>query len=85
MENMPTDTGGWSPGHGQQGRGQGSREGAALVAQTLKNLLAMGQTWVQPLGREDPLQVEMTIHSSVLASWRIPWTEKPTEVGAQPP
>ena len=29
MEKMPTDTGGWSPGHGQQGRGQGSREGAA--------------------------------------------------------
>ena len=41
---------------------------ASLVAQLLKNLPAMG--W------EDPLQKEMTTHSSILA-WRIPWTEEP--------
>ena len=34
------------------------------------------ETWVQCLGREDPLEEEMATHSSVLA-WRIPWTEEP--------
>ena len=33
------------------------------------------QTWVQSLGREDPLELEMATHSSILA-WKIPWTEK---------
>ena len=36
----------------------------------------MWQTWVQFLGREDPLEKEMATHSSNLA-WRIPWTEEP--------
>ena len=36
----------------------------------------MQQTWVQPLGQEDPLEEEMATHSSILA-WEIPWTEKP--------
>ena len=36
----------------------------------------MQETWVQPLGREDPLEKEMVTHSSVLAS-EIPWTEEP--------
>ena len=36
----------------------------------------MWETWVQSLGREDPLEKEMVTHSSILA-WRIPWTEKP--------
>ena len=36
----------------------------------------MQETWVQPLGREDPLEKEMATHSSILA-WEIPWTEKP--------
>ena len=36
----------------------------------------MHQTWVQSLGREDPLEKEMATHSSMLA-WRIPWTEEP--------
>jgi len=44
------------------------------VAQTVKNLLAMQQTWVQYLGQEDPLEKGMATHSSVLA-WRIPWRE----------
>ena len=49
---------------------------AYLVAQRLKCLPAMQETWVRSLGREDPLQKEMATHSSILA-WRIPWTEEP--------
>ena len=37
---------------------------------------AMQETWVLSLGRKDPLEKGMAIHSSILA-WRIPWTEKP--------
>ena len=40
----------------------------------VKRLPAMRDTWVQSLGREDPLEKEMTTHSSTLA-WKIPWTE----------
>ena len=40
---------------------------ASLVAQTVKNLPAMWETWVQFLGQEDPLEEEMTAHSSILA------------------
>ena len=43
--------------------------GASLVAQTVKNLPAMRETWVQSLGWEDPLQEGMATHSSILA-WR---------------
>ena len=46
------------------------------MAQTVKRLLAMQETRVRPLGREDLLEKEMATHSSVLA-WRIPWTEEP--------
>ena len=42
----------------------------------LKSLPAMRESWVRPLGREDPLENEMGTHSSILA-WRIPWTEEP--------
>ena len=49
---------------------------ASLVAQLVKNLPAMQETWVQSLGWEDPLEKGMAIHSSILA-WRIPWTEEP--------
>ena len=45
----------------------------SLVAQTVKNLPAMQETQVQPLGQEDPLEKGLTTHSSILA-WRIPWT-----------
>ena len=45
------------------------------MAQRLKRLPAMRETWVQSLGWEDPLEKEMATHSSMLA-WRIPWTEK---------
>ena len=40
------------------------------------NLPAMHETWVRPLGWEDPLEEGMATHSSILA-WRIPWTEEP--------
>ena len=49
---------------------------ASLVAQRLKCLPAMRETWVRFLGREDPLEKEMATHSSILAR-RIPWTEEP--------
>ena len=46
---------------------------ASLVAQMVKNLPAMQETWVQPLGWEDSLEKGQATHSSILA-WRIPWT-----------
>ena len=46
------------------------------MAQTVKYLLAMQETWVQSLGQEDLLEKETAIHSSTLA-WKIPWTEEP--------
>ena len=49
---------------------------ASLVAQMIKNLPVMKETWVRSLGLEDPLEKEMATPSSLLA-WRIPWTEKP--------
>ena len=51
---------------------------ASLVAQRLKHLPAMRETWVRSLGREVPLEKEMATHSSILA-WRIPRTEEPGE------
>ena len=45
-----------------------------LVAQTIKHLPAMRETWVRSLGREDPLEKEMATHPSILA-WKIPWME----------
>ena len=47
--------------------------GASLVAQTVKNLPAMLETWVQSLGWEDPLTKGTATHSSMLA-WSIPWS-----------
>jgi len=52
---------------------------ASLVAQIVKNLPAMQETWVQPLGWEDPMEKGMAIHSSILAQ-RIPWTGEPGEL-----
>ena len=49
---------------------------ASLLAQSVKNLPAMQETQVQSLVGEDPLEKEMTTHSSILA-WKIPWTEEP--------
>ena len=48
----------------------------SLVAQTVKRLPSIRETWVQSLGQEDPLEKEMATHSGIL-TWRIPWTEEP--------
>ena len=48
----------------------------SLVAQRVKHLPAMRETWVRSLDGEDPLEKEMTTHSSILA-WKTPWMEKP--------
>ena len=47
-----------------------------MVAQIVKHLPTMRETWVQSLGWEDLLEKEMATHSSILA-WEIPWTEEP--------
>ena len=52
---------------------------ASLVAQKLKRLPGMQETWVRSLGREDPLEKEVATHFSILA-WRIPWTEGPVSL-----
>ena len=46
------------------------------MAQTVKCLSTMRETWVLSLDQEDPLEKEMAIHSSTIA-WKIPWTEEP--------
>ena len=46
------------------------------MAQMVKNLLAMQETWIQSLDWDDSLEKGMATHSSILA-WRIPWTEEP--------
>ena len=51
-------------------------KGVSVVAQIVKNLLAMYETWVRSLVQEDPLEKGMTTRSSILV-WRIPWTEEP--------
>ena len=49
---------------------------ASLVAQSVKCLPAMWETWVRSPDQEDPLEKEMATHSSTLA-WKIPWMEEP--------
>ena len=49
---------------------------AFLVAQLVKNLPAVQETWVRYLGWEDPLEKEVATHSRILA-WKISWTEEP--------
>ena len=56
--------------------GRKESDWASLVAQTVKPLSAMLETWVQSLGQEDLLEKEMATHSSTLA-WKISWTEEP--------
>ena len=53
------------------------------MAQIVKNLPAMQETWVLSLGWEDPLEKEMVTHSSILA-WKIPWTEEPVRLQSMP-
>ena len=49
------------------------------MAQTIKRLSTMRETWVRSLDQEDPPEKEMATHSSILA-WRIPWTEEPGQL-----
>ena len=69
----------WTPRHSsrwvQLWKFRGTSTAASLVPQTVKNLHAMPETWVQSLGREDPLEEGMATHFSILA-WRIPRTEE---------
>ena len=46
------------------------------MAQTVKSLPVMQETWLRSLGWEDPLEKEIATHSSIIA-WKIPWTEEP--------
>ena len=46
------------------------------MAQTVKRLSTMQETWLRSLGWEDPLEKDMAIHSRTIA-WKIPWTEEP--------
>ena len=48
----------------------------SIVAQMVKNLPAVWETWIWSLGPEDPLEKGMATHSSILA-WEIPWAEEP--------
>ena len=48
----------------------------SLVAQRIKRLPSVQETWVRSLGGEDPLEKEMATHSSILA-WKTSWMEKP--------
>ena len=49
---------------------------ASVVAQLVKNLPALRETWVRPLGWEDPLEEEMATHYTILA-WKVSWLEEP--------
>ena len=62
---------------GKRNRPHLLKECASLVAQRVKNLPGMQETWVQSLDLGDPLEKELATHSSILA-WRIPWTEEPS-------
>ena len=46
------------------------------MAQMVKNMPAMRDTWAQSLSREDPLERKIATHSSILA-WEVPWIEEP--------
>ena len=48
----------------------------SIIAQSVKNLPAVQETWIRFLGWEDSLEKEVATHSSIL-DWRIPWTEEP--------
>ena len=62
--------------HPRRGRSPGPGHIWCQGGSVVKNLPAMQETWIQPLGQEDPWEKEMATHSSILA-WRIPWTEEP--------
>ena len=68
--------GGYTVEYIQQWAKSGSPWWVSLVAQMVKNLPAMLETWVRSLSLEYPLQKETATHSSILA-WRFPWAEDP--------
>ena len=55
---------------------QAQAQAGILVAEMVKRLSTMQETWVQSVGQEDPLEKAMATHSSILA-WRLPWIEVP--------
>ena len=55
---------------------------SSLMAQMVKNLPTMKETWLRSLSREDPLEKGIATHSSILA-WRTPWTEEPGGLHSQ--
>ena len=73
---LPPHQSGTECRHSASSWGQISSCWASLMAQSIKDPPVMQETWVWFLGREDPLEKEMAIHSSILA-WEIPWTEEP--------
>ena len=66
---------GWYLGHENEALRNEISALKSLVAQMIKNLPAMQETWVLSLGWENPLEKEMATHSSILA-WEITWTEE---------
>ena len=68
-----------SPGYFAQSAPSSKSPWASLVAQWWRIHLSVQETWVQSLGKEDPLEKEIATHSSILA-WKIPWTEEPGEL-----
>ena len=74
-EQLPWELGTAGRGHSQEVKAWGVNK-TSLVAQTVKRLPTMPETQVQPLGRGDLPEKEMTTHSSILA-WKIPWTVEP--------
>ena len=58
------------------GRCQRNQELSCAGSSMVKNPTVMQEMWVRSLGQEDPLEMEMTTHSGILA-WEIPWTEEP--------
>ena len=58
--------------------------GAIAFSEMVKRLPAMRETWVRSLGREDPLEKAMAVHSSTLA-WKIPWMEEPDRLQGYSP
>ena len=85
VNNPPANTGDTSEVGSITGSGRSPGEGngyslqASLVAQAVKSLSTMQETWVQLLGWEDSLEKGMATHSSILA-WRMPWKEEPDGV-----
>ena len=73
MQGDPSSIPGWGKSAGEEIGYPLQYSWASLVAQLVKNLPAMSETWVQSRGWEDPLEKQQATRSSILA-WRIPWT-----------